>query len=307
MKQAKTLIQRDSYLQSFIDVVRNKVQNRTNTNENLRRRLMNINNRQYLVPRNGDELLYDMEHYNLDGRYMQVLIIGGGNLYQGLDIQALKALHIVDVMHTPKQYEQIVGRASRGFGHHDLPVRERNVTIYHYKSAIPNVTSITKDPSGMNLFKSTSQNAKTTLYSRIQQEVAVRFGLQEVSGRRVNKAVVDMKQAMALEACAGMRFIQHHKKAIFNTTNSLGVNQLLETHRQKEPTIKKFQNTKTALRTAAIEMNGFTIGSRVLRDQFRKARATRDQSRRRRRNTTRGSPDTRKTRVLRRQSGGVRK
>jgi len=293
VKIAKTIMQKDNTLESFIDVVRRKVQRRNMTNENLRRRLMNINNRQYLVPRNGEELLYDMEHYNLDGRYMQILIIGGGHLYQGLDIKALKALHIVDVMHTPRQYQQILGRASRGFGHHELPPTERHVSIYQYTSAIPNTNSITRNSSGMNLLKSPSHEANVALYSRIQQLIAARFDIKEVVKKKVNRKLVDLIQGMALHTIAGMRFIQHHKKSISDTTQSLGVNQLLASHREKTPSFRKIENVKTKLKMASLQMYGMSVGKPTPHQRATRQRTSRTQSK--------------MTHILRVRSSGTRK
>jgi hypothetical protein len=73
---------------------------------------------------------------NLNGEYCKILIATGTN-YQGLDLTALRGVHILDPLFSDIADQQAFGRGQRNCGHAMLPAEKRNVAIYRYWSVPP--------------------------------------------------------------------------------------------------------------------------------------------------------------------------
>ena len=73
---------------------------------------------------------------NADGDYCKVLIASGTN-YQGLDVTALRGVHLLEPLFSDVADQQARGRGRRNCGHSMLPADKRNVTVYRYWSVPP--------------------------------------------------------------------------------------------------------------------------------------------------------------------------
>jgi superfamily II DNA or RNA helicase len=189
----------------------------------IRSRQVNLQNTTEL-----QQLLQKMKRYNLRGEELEVLIIGGGKQYQGLNIPALRKVYILDELHSRKQYTQLMGRGSRGFGHAELPQANRNVEIRRYISTIP------KSHKGLGLVQKNNTgaytrpvNSKNHTVSKIRHFVAQEFQLPDKQ-----KNVID---TMADDVMSGMYFLgeYYHKLTGEDITpiSSLTINKIKSVHR----------------------------------------------------------------------------
>jgi hypothetical protein len=68
---------------------------------------------------------------NLRGDVCKILIATGA-FFEGLDINALRGVHILSPLHTRDHDDQAIGRALRSCGHSKLPANERTCDIIRY-------------------------------------------------------------------------------------------------------------------------------------------------------------------------------
>jgi len=73
---------------------------------------------------------------NADGSYIRV-VIATDQLYEGLDLKGLRYVSLGDVLPTPLQEIQGVGRGVRFCSHRGLPLKDRRVTIMRWLSMAP--------------------------------------------------------------------------------------------------------------------------------------------------------------------------
>ena len=78
---------------------------------------------------------------NVRGDYCKIILATEGH-YEGLDIAALRFVHIADPLFSSFADLQAEGRGLRMCGHKDLSPAERNVTIYRYYSRAPRTFSL---------------------------------------------------------------------------------------------------------------------------------------------------------------------
>ena len=69
------------------------------------------------------------------------IILGSPAASEGLSFLRVREIHILDPWHNFNRLEQAIGRGIRRCSHKDLPLKERNVTIYYYASIIDKDTS----------------------------------------------------------------------------------------------------------------------------------------------------------------------
>jgi hypothetical protein len=171
------------------------------------------------------ELRKKIDNFNLHGDRLELLIIGGGGMYQGLNINALRHVYIPDESHIPKQIEQVLGRASRGFGHMKLPEASRRVCIHMFDQQPP---SILRTPGNQPLIN-TRGNVKGTTHARMKMVLGRLFtiGHTNASLEGITESVV-----------AGLLFLWHHQHTLNSTgtrANTLTINTTLKTHRERHP------------------------------------------------------------------------
>ncbi len=73
---------------------------------------------------------------NADGSYIRV-VIATGQLYEGLDLVALRYVSLGDVLASPLQESQAIGRGVRNCSHRGLAMKDRRVTIVRWFSMAP--------------------------------------------------------------------------------------------------------------------------------------------------------------------------
>jgi hypothetical protein len=74
---------------------------------------------------------------NLHGELLKMIILSGDDAFQGLDIHALRHVHMLDHMTTSKKHKQLVGRGARGFGHAKLNKKDQTVHLHQYHMQAP--------------------------------------------------------------------------------------------------------------------------------------------------------------------------
>lgn len=73
---------------------------------------------------------------NADGSYIRVILVSG-QLYEGLDLTALRYVSLGDVLASPLQESQAIGRGVRNCSHRGLPLKDRRVTVVRWFSMAP--------------------------------------------------------------------------------------------------------------------------------------------------------------------------
>ena len=72
---------------------------------------------------------------NINGEKIKI-ILGSPAASEGLSFLRVREIHILDPWHNFNRIEQAIGRGIRRCSHKDLPLEERNVTVYYYASII---------------------------------------------------------------------------------------------------------------------------------------------------------------------------
>ena len=75
------------------------------------------------------------ESRNKDGSKLKI-IIGSGSASEGLDFKYIREVHILDPWHHLNKIEQVIGRGIRYCSHIELPVEQRNVTVFMYAAVL---------------------------------------------------------------------------------------------------------------------------------------------------------------------------
>ena len=73
---------------------------------------------------------------NADGSYIRIILVSG-QLYEGLDLTALRYVSLGDVLASPLQESQAIGRGVRNCSHRGLPLKDRRVTVVRWFSTAP--------------------------------------------------------------------------------------------------------------------------------------------------------------------------
>lgn len=87
------------------------------------------------------EIDYLRDEGNTSG-YKIKAILGTKITGEGLDFKWIRQVHIVDPWHNNTRIYQAIGRGIRHCSHIDLPIPDRNVTIFKYSSSVPEVTAV---------------------------------------------------------------------------------------------------------------------------------------------------------------------
>ncbi len=93
----------------------------------------------------GDESKYSKEEVdivnsddNKDGQIIKI-IVGTVVSGEGIDYKRIRQVHIINPWHNNTRLYQVIGRAARHCSHKDLPSNERNVTVFKYSTAPPQI------------------------------------------------------------------------------------------------------------------------------------------------------------------------
>jgi len=79
--------------------------------------------------------IYNSPH-NIDGSYIRLVIATKG-FYEGLDLKALRYVHLAEPLPSAVQESQAIGRGVRNCNHVGLPANQRTVTIVRWFSGLP--------------------------------------------------------------------------------------------------------------------------------------------------------------------------
>lgn len=105
---------------------------------------------------------------NAHGQHCKIIIVTG-ELYTGVDINALRGVHLVEPFASISAQEQAEGRAARARGHDILNTANRSSVIYSYQSSVLKTSTFgwnakmnSKKLGGQNVFVKKVSNSVTT-------------------------------------------------------------------------------------------------------------------------------------------------
>ncbi len=107
----------------------------------------------------------EKELLNEDGSELKV-ILGTQAAGEGLNIFNVRGIHILDPWHHLNRLEQIVGRGLRSCSHRNLPLEERNLTVFLYVVTYPDNNKETLD---IKMYRKAEE--KTLNVSEVQREL----------------------------------------------------------------------------------------------------------------------------------------
>ena len=120
-----------------------------------------------LSPNNKEEV-EALTHNNMNGERVKVVLISQAGS-EGIDLNYLRQVHIMEPWYNMNRIEQIIGRARRNCSHKELPLEERNVQLFLHATMVDKVES-------MDMFlyrKSEIKSIKIGKVSKILKSVAV--------------------------------------------------------------------------------------------------------------------------------------
>jgi superfamily II DNA or RNA helicase len=121
-----------------------------------------------LSPNNNEEI-DALTHNNTHGERVKVVIISQAGS-EGIDLNNIRQVHIMEPWYNMNRIEQIIGRARRNCSHKDLPIEDRNVQVFlHCSKVTGNVESI-----DMYLYRlSEKKSIKIGKVSRVLKSISV--------------------------------------------------------------------------------------------------------------------------------------
>jgi hypothetical protein len=120
-----------------------------------------------LSPNNKEEV-EALTHHNMNGERVKVVLISQAGS-EGIDLNYLRQVHIMEPWYNMNRIEQIIGRARRNCSHKDLPFEQRNVQLFLHATVLDRVES-------MDMFlyrKSEIKSIKIGKISKLLKSVAV--------------------------------------------------------------------------------------------------------------------------------------
>ena len=120
-----------------------------------------------LSPNNKEEV-EALTHNNMNGERVKVVLISQAGS-EGIDLNYLRQVHIMEPWYNMNRIEQIIGRARRNCSHKDLPLEERNVQLFLHATMLDKIES-------MDMFlyrKSEIKSIKIGKISKLLKSVAV--------------------------------------------------------------------------------------------------------------------------------------
>ncbi len=107
---------------------------------------------------------------NLDGKLCKIIMISPAGA-EGLSLRNVRQVHLLEPYWHEVRMEQMIGRAIRACYHKDLPMKDRHVDIFRYKSIRKNKQKETTDQYIENVARS-KQGLIQSFYSTLK-EVAI--------------------------------------------------------------------------------------------------------------------------------------
>jgi hypothetical protein len=181
----------------------------------------------------------EMDQFNLHGDRLELLIIGGGGMYQGLNISALRHLYIADESHVPSYIKQLKGRAARGFGHMKLPVVNRRVCVHMFEygaSPISGFKNLIRRDSNETINNFNIQN-QPRAEERIRSVLEKLFG--NVPSTHLSN-VLSRLPRISQYIFFALKFLYDHQKHLNKTPQpnnyaTLTINHTLQRYRKEHP------------------------------------------------------------------------
>jgi hypothetical protein len=120
-----------------------------------------------LSPNNKEEV-EALTHHNMNGERVKVVLISQAGS-EGIDLNYLRQVHIMEPWYNMNRIEQIIGRARRNCSHKDLELKYRNVQLFLHATMLDRIES-------MDMFlyrKSEIKSIKIGKISKLLKTVAV--------------------------------------------------------------------------------------------------------------------------------------
>uniref|UniRef100_A0A6C0KHP8 Helicase ATP-binding domain-containing protein n=1 Tax=viral metagenome TaxID=1070528 RepID=A0A6C0KHP8_9ZZZZ len=123
-----------------------------------------------LSPQNKEEIDIATANNNKNGEKVKVIIISEAGS-EGINLQNIRQIHIIDPWYNLSRIEQIIGRGVRNCSHKLLPFEQRNIEIYMYGTQLKNTEMESAD---MYVYRLAERKAiKIGQISRILKETSV--------------------------------------------------------------------------------------------------------------------------------------
>lgn len=181
----------------------------------------------------------EMDQFNLRGDRLEILIIGGGGMYQGLNISALRHLYIADESHMPSYIKQLKGRAARGFGHMKLPVQNRRVSVHMFEYGASPISGL------KNLIKRSPNETinNFSIQNQPRAEERIRSVLEKLFGNVPSthlSNVLSRLPRISQYIFFALKFLYDHQKHLNKTPQpnnyaTLTINHTLQRYRKEHP------------------------------------------------------------------------
>lgn len=104
---------------------------------------------------------------NIHGKTVKIMMISPAGA-EGISLSNIRQVHIMEPYWNEVRIVQMIGRAVRQCSHKSLPMKERHVDIYRYKSVRATLTKITTDQYIENLAKS-KQNLNDSFLDTVKE------------------------------------------------------------------------------------------------------------------------------------------
>lgn len=156
-----------------------------------------------LSPNNLKEIKAATNNDNVNGEKVKVIIISKAGS-EGIDLNNIRQVHIIEPWYNMSRTDQIIGRAVRFRSHCRLPFRERNVEIYLHGSLEDKNDKDDKDETesiDMYIYRMAEKKSiQMGLVSRVMKENAIDCYLNEGLNNLTQK---NMKQSVELLLSTG--------------------------------------------------------------------------------------------------------
>jgi ATP:corrinoid adenosyltransferase len=196
-----------------------------NNNENRRLRALRNMYQRHL------DALKEVKH-NLHGEILKMVILQGGDSFQGLDIQALRHVHMIDHMATHKRHKQLLGRGARGFGHALLNNKNQDVKLVQYHM---------QAPVEFDNFASIETWVDTNLRGMFK-------------GKNETEQIINQKKFLS-RVEGGLQFLQKYKLKLFNKSATslppaiMTLNDIMPNHRNQKQSVRNLKEFEKFMRS----------------------------------------------------------
>ena len=136
------------------------------------------------------------EAKNKDGSRLKV-ILGSESASEGLDFKYIREVHILDPWHHLNKIEQVIGRGIRYCSHIDLPLAQRNVTVFMYAAVLSKDPSNDRETADLKVYRDAENKDKNMAdITHILKRNSVDCNLNLFSNKFTDKYFKDSKVTM---------------------------------------------------------------------------------------------------------------